>query len=81
MLGLFDFAVSLDSSIAATLMLCASRKMLSSVCLLPMPLAFHCSMLNVLSDIVGVWAGLCGGDCARGCGGFLQAVQIQPLAL
>ena len=39
---------------AATLTLCASRKMLSSVCLLPMSLAFHCSMLNVLSDMVGV---------------------------
>ena len=38
---------------AATLTLCPSRKMLSSVCLLPMPMAFHCSMLNVLSDMVG----------------------------
>ena len=43
---------------AATLSLCASRKMLSSVSLLPMPLAFHCNMLNVLSDMVGVRAGL-----------------------
>ena len=42
---------------AATLTLCASRKMLSSVRLLPIPLAFHCSMLNVLSDMVGMWAG------------------------
>ena len=42
---------------AATLTLCASRKMLSSVCLLPIPLAFHCSMLNVLSDMVGMWVG------------------------
>ena len=66
---------------AATLTLCASRKMLSSICLLPMPLAFHCSMLNVLSDMVGVWAGLGGSEGARGCGGVLQAVQIQPLAL
>ena len=55
--------------------------MLSSVCLLPMPLAVHCSILNVLSDMVGVWAGLGGGEGARGCGGVLQAVQIQPLAL
>ena len=47
---------------AATLTLCVSRKMLSSVCLLPIPLAFHCSMLNVLSDTVGVWAGLGGGE-------------------
>ena len=39
------------------------------------------SMLNVLSDMEGVWAGLCGGECARVCGGVLQAVQIQPLAL
>ena len=54
---------------AATLTSCASRKMLSSVCLLPIPLAFHCSMLNVLSDMVGVWAGLGGGEGARGCGG------------
>ena len=61
-----------------TLTLCASRKMLSSVCLLPIPLTFHCSMLNVLSDMV---AGLCGGEGARGCGGVIQAVQIQPLAL
>ena len=61
--------------------LCASRKMLSSVRLLPMPLAFHCSMLNVLFDIECMWAGLGGGEVTRGCGGVLQAVQIQPLAL
>ena len=66
---------------AATLTLCASRKMLSSVCLLPMPLAFHCSMVNVLSNMVGMLAGLGGGEGASGCGGVLQAVQIQPLAL
>ena len=64
---------------AATLTLCASRKMLSSVCLLPIPLAFHCSMLNDMSDMVGVWAGLGGGEGARG--GAIQAVQIQSLAL
>ena len=51
---------------AATLMLCASMKMLSSVCLLPIPLAFHCSMLNVLSDMVGMRAGLYGTDLAIG---------------
>ena len=62
----------------ATLTLCASRKMLSTVCLFPIPLAFHCSMLNVLSDMVGVWEGLSGGEGARGCGGAIQAVQIQP---
>ena len=66
---------------AATLTVCASRKMLSSVCLFPIPLAFHCSMLNDLSDMVGVWAGLGGGKCARGRGGVIQAVQLQPLAL
>ena len=66
---------------AATLTLCASRKMLSSVGLLPIPMAFHCSMLNVLSDMVGVWAGLGVGEGARGCGGVIQAVQIQPLGL
>ena len=38
---------------AATLTLCASRKMLSSVCLLPIPLPFYFSMLDVLSDMVG----------------------------
>ena len=65
----------------ATLTLCASREMPSSVCLLPMPLAFHCSKLNVLSHMVGVWAGLGGGEAARGCGNVLQAVQIQPLVL
>ena len=58
-----------------------NRKMLSSVCLLPMSLVFHCSIWNVLSDMVGLWAGLGGGEGARGCGGILQAVQIQPLAL
>ena len=63
---------------AATLTLCASRKMLSSVCLLPIRLAFHCSML---SDMVGVWAGLVDGEGVRGRGGVIQAVQIQPLAL
>ena len=66
---------------AATLTLCASRKMLISVCLFPIPLAFHCSMLNDLSDMVGVWAGLGGGEGARGCGGVIQAVHIQLLAL
>ena len=66
---------------AATLTLCASRKMLSSVSLLQIPLAFHCSMLNILSDMVDVWAGLGGGEGARVCGGVIQAVQIQPLAL
>ena len=73
----------------ATLTLCASRKMLSSVCLLPIPLAFRCSGLNVLSDMMGVWAGLGGGEGAGlgggegapGCDGVIQAVQIQPLAL
>ena len=44
---------------AATLTL---WKMLSSVCLFPMPLTFHFSMLNVLSDMVGMWAGLGGGE-------------------
>ena len=38
-------------------------------------------MLNALYDMVGVGAGLGGGEGARGCGGVLQAVQIQPLAL
>ena len=66
---------------AATLTLCASRKMLSSICLLPIPLAFHCSMLNDLSDMVGVCAGLGGGEGTRDRGGVIQAVQIQPLAL
>ena len=66
---------------AAALTLCTSRKMLSSVSLLPMPLAFHCSMLNVLSDMVGVWAGLGDDEGASGCGGVLQAVQIQPLVI
>ena len=66
---------------AATLTLCASSKMLSSVCLLPIPLAFHCSMLNDLSDMVGVWVGLGGGVGERGRVGVTQAVQIQPLAL
>ena len=31
--------------------------------------------------MVGVWAGLGCGECACGCGGVLQAVQVQPLAL
>ena len=38
-------------------------------------------MLNDLSDEVGVWAGLGGAQGARGRGGIIQAVQIQPLAL
>ena len=49
----------------ATSTSCASRKMLNSVSLLPISLAFHCSMLNVLSDMLGVWAGLGGGEGAR----------------
>ena len=66
---------------AATLTLCASRKMLSSVCLLPIPLAFHCSMLNDLSDMVGVEAGLGDGVDARGRGDIIHTIQIQPLTL
>ena len=66
---------------AATLTSCASRKMLSFFCLLPIPLAFDCSMLNVLSNMVGVWVGLGGGEGARDCDGVIQAVQIQPLTL
>ena len=65
----------------ATLTSCTSRKMLSSFCLLPIPLAYDCSMLNILSDMVGVWAGLGGGEGARGCGGVIQEAQIQPLPL
>ena len=64
-----------------TLTLCTSRKILSSVCLLQIQLAFHCSMLNNLSDMEGVWVGLGGGVGTRGRGGVIQAVQIQPLAL
>ena len=62
-----------DFWMAATLMLCASRKMLSSVCLLLIPMTFHYSMLNV-------WHGW-RIECACGCGGVIQVVQIQPLAL
>ena len=51
------------------------------LCLLPMSLAFHCTMLNVLSDVVDVWAGLGGGKGARDCVAVLQAVHIQPLTL
>ena len=53
---------------AATLTSCASRKMLGSVCLLLIPLAYYCSMLNVLSDMVGVWEGLGGDEGACVCG-------------
>ena len=38
-------------------------------------------MLNVLSDMVGVWAGLGGGEGARDCDGVIQVVHIHPLAL
>ena len=37
--------------------------------------------VNALSDMVEVWAGLGGGEGARGSGGVPQVVQIQPLAL
>ena len=63
----------------ATLTLYASRKMLSSVCLLPMPLAFHCSMLNVLYDMVGVWPGLGGDEGARGCEAFYMRCRSGHL--
>ena len=66
---------------AVTWTLCASRKMLSSACLLPIPLVFHYSMLNDLSDMVGVWVELGGGIGVPGRGGVIQVVQIQPLAL
>ena len=32
-------------------------------------------MLNVLSDMVDVWAGIGGGEGARSCGGVLQVVS------
>ena len=54
---------------AATLTLCASRKMLSSVCLFPIPLPFYCSMLNALSDMVG------GGEGARGRDGVIRGYR------
>ena len=63
------------------LTLCASRKMLSSVCVLLMPLSFHSSMLNALSDMVEVWAGLGDGEGAQGCSGIPQVLHIQSLAL
>ena len=40
-LGLLDWALSLDSLMAATLTLCDSRNMLSSVCLFLILLVFH----------------------------------------
>ena len=80
MLGLLDCVVSLDSGVTATLTLCASRMMFNSVCLLPMPLAFHVSILNALSDMVEVWTGLGGGKGAGGCGGVPKVVHIQLLA-
>ena len=40
-----------------------------------------CSMLNDLSDMVGVWVGLGGGVGAHGRDGVILSVQIQPLAL
>ena len=52
--------------------------MLSSVCLLPIPLAFYCSILNVLSDMVVVWAGLGGGEGARVCGGVIHWLYDNP---
>ena len=36
-------------------------------------------MFNALSDMVEVWAGLGGGEGARGCGGVPQEVQIQNI--
>ena len=53
--------------------------MLSSVRVLSMTLAFQCSMLNVLSDMEGVCAGLGGVEGAHGCDGVIQAVQIHWL--
>ena len=40
--------------------------MLCSIRLLPMPLAFYCRWLNVLSGMEGMWAGLGGRGGARG---------------
>ena len=39
---------------AATLALCPSRNMLSSVCLLPIPLAFHCSMFFLRGRFIDI---------------------------
>ena len=64
---------------AATLTLCTLRKMLSSVCWLPIALAFHCSMLNDLSDMVGVWAGLGGAEGVRGRGGTDPAIGFTTI--
>ena len=66
---------------AVTFTLCASRRMLSSVCLLRMSLAFQLSMLNALSDMVEVGAGQGRGEGVRGCSDVPQGVHIQSLSL
>ena len=50
MQGFFDFGVSFDSCITATLTLMFSITTPSSVSLLPIPLALSCRTLNVLSS-------------------------------
>ena len=65
---------------AATFTSCASRKMLSSVCLLPIPLAFHCSILIVLSDMVGVWAGVISGCIWNWCLSTVTKAAVKSMA-
>ena len=75
----FDFGVSIDSCIKATLTLLNSITTPSSVSLFPIPLALSCRTLNVLSSLIclvgGVGDLVGGGDCWD-CGAK-QVSQVQ----
>ena len=83
----FDFDESLNSCITATLTLFLSNTTPSSVSLLPIPLAFNCRTLNLLSSLICSADGAGVGD-GKGGGGVDYWVfeaehgsQVQSLFL
>ena len=77
--GVFDFGVSFDSCITATLTLLFSITTPSSVTLLPIPFALSCRTLNVLSSLFLSVGGVGGGEGVGG--GVEQGPHAQSLLL
>ena len=83
MQGFLDLGDNFDSCITATFPLILSRTTPISVSLFPIPLAWSCRTLNVLSSLIcsvgGAGDRVGGGDCWHG--GAEQVSQVQSLFL